>query len=447
MANRRSIAIPFLVAITGVLGYAVFRSGGVVRPDRYVYLLALGLLTLVHSLCVSTAGRAPALDRRLSWPVLLLFCYVAFQLLPLPLSWMRVISPARAELLEALAPVVPGIHSAPLSVDPAGTLTHLLLVAGYTVLFYLVREITWHSRDRLWLPAFPLVLIAALEGALGLVQYAGGDPENAHGTYAKRNHYVALLEMALPFAVMYAIAILRRDPRRSRSSAGPAMKACLGLAGAALILLGVIYSLSRMGFLASLLSLFVIGALTVGWGLASRHKWLALASVAIVMLLSVVFLPPAQLIQRFGRLASEDRLQVWGETLHLVSAYPVFGCGLGAYESAFPRYKVSAPLEAWDHAHNDYLQLLAELGLAGSLIAAALLLVVLSRLIRVLTNHPEPDARYLAIACTGALAGFLAHSITDFNLYIPANAMVLAWILGLSVGLDFSPSLRSERPG
>ena len=44
----------------------------------------------------------------------------------------------------------------------------------------------------------------------------------------------------------------------------------------------------------------------------------------------------------------------------------------------------------------------------------------------------DPGARYLAVAGAGALAAILLHSLADFNLYIPANAMLLAWIAGMT---------------
>jgi hypothetical protein len=48
----------------------------------------------------------------------------------------------------------------------------------------------------------------------------------------------------------------------------------------------------------------------------------------------------------------------------------------------------------------------------------------------------DPEKRYFAVACAGALAAILLHSTVDFNLYIPANAMVLMWIAGMTAGLD-----------
>src|ERR1019366_343 len=87
-----------------------------------------------------------------------------------------------------------------------------------------------------------------------------------------------------------------------------------------------------------------------------------------------------------------------------------------------------------DFAHNDYLQLLAELGLVGFAIGAALAFSVLRMALRRAVKSSDPEARYFAVACVGALSAIALHSLADFNLYIPANAMLLAWIAGMAVG-------------
>ena len=63
-------------------------------------------------------------------------------------------------------------------------------------------------------------------------------------------------------------------------------------------------------------------------------------------------------------------MQVWADTLKLIAAYPVFGCGAGAYAFALPKYQTATPFLTVDFAHNDYLQAIAELGVAGFLIVA-----------------------------------------------------------------------------
>src|SRR6202021_2779989 len=86
-------------------------------------------------------------------------------------------------------------------------------------------------------------------------------------------------------------------------------------------------------------------------------------------------------------------------------------------------------------AHNDYLQLLAELGVTGFLILAALVLPLVATTFRVATKNRDRNVRLLALGCAGSIAAIALHSFADFNLYIPSNALLLAWILGISAAL------------
>jgi O-antigen ligase len=133
-------------------------------------------------------------------------------------------------------------------------------------------------------------------------------------------------------------------------------------------------------------------------------------------------------------LTAEGRIQLWAETVPLIKAYPVFGCGLGGYENAVLRFKTSEPLLTDNFAHNDYLQLLAELGLAGCIILGALAFSLVKAALRVAVMSPDREQRYLGVACAGSLVAILLHSLVDFNLYIPANAMLLAWVGGIIAG-------------
>jgi O-antigen ligase len=425
--------------------YAAFQKGGVWPKDWSVFLLALAVLSGVYWLRTPSSERAPSPARWLGWLLAALPCYAAFQLLPLPLPVLRVLSPARAEVHEGLRGALEAGVFAPLSVKPAATLEHALRIAGCVAAFLLLRELAFRFADRPWRLALPLVAIAGLEGALGLAQfYAEGSEGFAHGTYVNRNHYAGLLEMSLPFAVMYPVAVLRRVESRHRSPAGPALAACAWLAVAAIILLGIIDSLSRMGFVAALASLFLMGALALGAGRRAWRKWAAVGLVGALVVIGFVFLPPDQLIARFGDLAATDeisgdtRVNIWRETLGVIAAFPVFGCGLGGYQSAFFRYKRMAPAHTIDFAHNDYLQLLAELGVAGFALVAVLVVAALWMAMRAAVAHSRPGGRALGLACTGALAAILLHSLVDFNLYVPANAMLLTWIAALAAGLTFS---------
>src|SRR5437773_828797 len=165
----------------------------------------------------------------------------------------------------------------------------------------------------------------------------------------------------------------------------------------------------------------------------------------LLVILGFALFSPGQLIQRFASLSSsenisaEGRLSLWRETRNLIEAYPLFGCGLGGYEAALHKYKVSHALFRTDYAHNDYLQLLAELGVFGFTLTMALAIALLVKALRTHTNSKNIDKRYLALACVGSFVAIGLHSLADFNLYIPANAMLLAWIGGIAAGIHSRP--------
>ncbi len=439
-----------LFLATGVLAYTTFQWGGVVRAGRYQYLLVLGLLAILVSFNRTPDAWPPPSpsDKLLRWAAALLPAYVLLQVLPLPIAALRVLSPARAEAIDALGPVGAKLHFASLSVFPAGTFQYFLLVCGYLVIFLLARSLTWRFRDRRWLVTWPILGIAAFEAALGVWQHAGGlEGPFRWGTYANYNHYAGFLEMALPFAVMYPMAILHRARSGWHRSLAHALRVSSVWALALLLFVGIILSFSRMGFIATLSSLFLMGALLLGttqlgWFTASRkRRWVGIGILAALVLAGFVLLPPQKLIQRFAEfistdgLSSEGRTDLWVETLPLIKASPLFGCGLGGYETAFSRFKVSGVLVTDDFAHNDYLQLLAELGVVGFAIGATLAFSVVRIALRHARKFADAEARYLAVASLGALVAIALHSLADFNLYIPANAMLLAWIAGMTMSL------------
>ncbi len=454
--NWRAVLV--LSVLAGVLAYTTFQWGGVVRTGRYQYLLVLSLVAMLLSFGRSQGDWSPFPGRVLRWTAVLLPAYVLLQVVPLPVPVLRVLSPARADAMDALGPVGAKVSFASLSVFPAGTFQYFLLVCGYMVIFLLVCTLTWRFRDRRWLAIWPVLGIATLEAGLGLWQYFVDAGEQIRwGTYANHNHYSGFLEMALPFAVMYPVAVLHRTHSRWHSSVAPALAASGVWALAVLMFAGIIYSFSRMGFIATFSSLLLMGTLVLGttqlsWVTGSRRRrWVAVGMVPALVLAGFVFLPPERLIQRFAEFVSTDgltangRTELLAETIPLIRAYPVFGCGLGGYETAFSRFKISGVLVTDDFVHNDYLQLLAEFGLVGFMIGAALAFSVVRIALRSAVKSPDPEARYFAVACVGALSTIALHSLADFNLYIPANAMLLAWIAGMTVAVELRAPTMNAR--
>lgn len=429
----------FLLSLTLIVSYAVFQYGGV-TPDWNFCLIALCLLA--PAVWLGPGARlAPPLPPAISIPIGLLVAYVALQLVPMPMSWLRVLSPARADLLSAVNLIDPSQAFAPLSVSPAVTFAHLMRLLAYILVFFLVRETGWRLRERIWRLAMPVIGIAAFEAGLGLVQYFSGAPA-ATGTYVNHNHYAGLLEIALPLAAMLTSVILRRQHTERSDSIPWALLACLLIACSALVFLGLIYSFSRMAILVAIASVAVLAVLSASGGTTGKARSFASAGLLAISLVFVFLAVPSGLLDRFGDkpggqdLTADVRLQIWHETRHLIAAYPVFGCGLGAYASAIQKYRASAPLSLVDFAHNDYLQLLAELGPAGFVPLAVGGIVVFSRLLRRIFSEARTRRRFLAAGCATSLCAIAMHSLVDFNLYIPANAMLVAWVAGIGSALD-----------
>jgi O-antigen ligase len=215
----------------------------------------------------------------------------------------------------------------------------------------------------------------------------------------------------------------------------------------AVFLVAVIFSLSRMGFFCSLGALFVCAVLTLSvraWRIrpAERppllRRLLPIGLVAVVTLVGIVLLPTDPLISRFSDLASGDELtadtraQLWRDTAPLIRDYAATGCGLGTYESCFLKYKTVAPMNTADFAHNDYLQVLAEMGVLGFAAGLVFIFRILAGSGRSVVYAQTVDGRYRAIACVASFTAILLHSLVDFNMYIQANAMLFAWIAGIA---------------
>lgn len=433
-----------LALLSGALAWAVYQQGGVLLRDWNVCLLEISLLALAwrflqgpHSRSTDILRRSPEITRRspditraprmdrLSQALLTLFGFLALlQIVPLPLPILQILSPARASLVAATAPVLGPVSAAPLSATPARTLEHLERLAAYLLVFLLIRDLAWHWRRFPWIPVLPLLAIAAAESVLGLYQSFAQGVVGATGTYVNHNHFAGFLELCLPFAVVYPASRLPASRTRALGAAVVAV----------LIAAAILQSLSRMGVTASFLALLTVGCLTVIGQRRLAKRTLAALLLAAFVLVAWAALPGG-LLARFNRPVFDAdlawRTGVWRDTTHLIAAYPLFGCGLGSYESCFSRYQTVTPTFTIDFAHNDYLQLSAELGLIAFAAGLFFLLLLFLRSARAALTA-DPPRRLIALACAGAFVAILVHSAADFNLYLPANAMLLAWISGIA---------------
>ena len=451
ISNKIGLRVAFGLTTVSLFAAVLLRGG--VYTEQWVWS-AMGVS--VAGLLVASSGPAedyPSRKDGVQWLMAALLVWMVLPLVPLPRAIIAILSRERWSAISAAREFTgQSPHAwAVLSVAPGATMERLLDVAPAMAVFLVTRRLCARWRANAWVLAIPVVAVAWLESALGLLQLgamrvAGGETSVVTGTYVNRDHFAGLLEMAFPLAALGAVALWRKSKAHSGSFAWPVLAAVALLGVGGCLLLGIGFSLSRMGFLATLAAtVLTTGILLVPrtHRFSGRAGWRWFAGVALLVFL-LACLPSSELLGRFGemtagkRISSDARVGIWSDTLPMVAAYKWVGCGLGAYQYAFYRFNVHSPMDTVDFAHNDYLQMVAELGSIGAALVAALALWIAWRVLSVVLWMPASPNWELAVGILGALFAIGLHGLTDFNLYIPANALVVAWLSGMAD----SPGLR-----
>jgi O-antigen ligase len=112
------------------------------------------------------------------------------------------------------------------------------------------------------------------------------------------------------------------------------------------------------------------------------------------------------------------------DTWRIFLDHPFLGTGLGTLQTVFPPYETLYDGKIVNHTHNDYLEALAETGIAGGLCCAWFIGVLLTDSLKRWGRLNNSFAGTLQLSGLIACSGFLVHSLVDFNLHIPANAML-----------------------
>lgn len=440
----------------GVLGLllmgAAIANGGADQFAWNYFLAAIGGLTAVHF----AVAREPKVARcdRLAWIAGASFLgLAAFQLVPLPAEVTAILSPARYEIARAAERLVGPYTILPISSVPNKTILLLLELAGHAAVILLMRDAVLRIREQCWVAALPIVLICTAEAAFAIMQAAAGQAaRDGVGTFDSYDHFAGLVEMGVPFAAVFPFAILGQRGRGESIGGLPAVLAGLSGILAVVMLGGIVVAQSRGGYLATIAGLFVglVLALFAGSDSEDGEKpvWKFVAggaAIAIGIAVLFFFLQSDDLRARFaesGDLQKEGRFQIWQDTSRLIGDYPVFGCGLGAFESCYQRYQTSAIFNVVDYAHNDYLQVMAELGLLGFVVGVVFVGRIVQRAIRGVFRARLAQERYLMAAAVGAMSAMLVHSLVDFNMYLAGNAMAFAWIAGIAAMQASKPRQR-----
>ena len=243
---------------------------------------------------------------------------------------------------------------------------------------------------------------------------SGGLP---FGPYVNRNHFAGFAELVLPLAL---IPLVLGRVRRER---WPVVGLFAVLPVGALFLSASRGGIVSLGAELGVLALVMILRRTMGKPL------LAGAAVLLVALLLVSWLGVGPILQRLStvqlvEVTAGKRAAMRGDTWRIFLGHPFVGTGLGTLQMVYPPYETLYDGKIVNHTHNDYLEALAETGIAGGLCCAWFIGVLLAESLKRLRQLNNSFVGTLRLSGFVACSGFLVHSLTDFNLHIPANALL-----------------------
>lgn len=300
---------------------------------------------------------------------------------------------------------------------------------------------------------FFLVALATAHVCIGAFQFRDGNNfmpfsflersdygRRASGFYICPNHLAGLLEVLGIFAL--SIACWGR---------WPVWVKLLALYGAGVCYLGVLLSASRGGFLSCAASFVTFVALSL-WSLRKTGKQLfikvggiGLAAALLIFIVGDVysnkFLYLNDRVWSANQEANDNRVDLWKAAIQQFQLDPLVGTGSGTYLFYGRQFRSERTGSDPVVVHNDYLHLLAEYGTVGAL---GFLFFLAAHLINgwkdfqrlgpkriAVSARPLSNSFALQIGALSAIAAYIVHSAIDFNLHIPANALLLAFVFGL----------------
>ncbi|NGO38698.1 hypothetical protein G4L39_04725 [Limisphaera ngatamarikiensis] len=394
---------------------------GCVRPQDFLVLqgLTVGLLGL-WGIRLWVERRPELLWPPICWPVLLFLLYALVR------YWTADIeSVARQEWLRVLVygsvffVVLNNLHGQ----EETRWIAFTMIGLGMLISFYALYQFVTDS-NRVW-------------GFVSPYRHRG------MGTYINPNHLAGYLELVTPLAFTYAIT----------SRLSPVVKVVLGYAGL-VMLAGLVVTMSRAGWVSAgvvLLVMFVVLALR------SAHRWVALGLLAVAIAAGWYFLPKSFVLKKRWELVQRDlaegevsdvRPALWRAAVELWRENPWWGIGPGHFDYRFRQVRPASIQNRPDRVHNDYLNTLVDWGVVGAFLVGGMLVCLIVGVVQTwpyvrgtpgdLGGRSSNKFAFVFGASLGLVA-LAIHSLADFNLHIPANALIaVTWAALLSSHLRFS---------
>jgi O-antigen ligase len=311
--------------------------------------------------------------------------------------------------------------------SPYDTRVELQLLIAYLILIHLLTQSylqSRHWRGLMWflmgfgffVCIFGILQHLTFNGKLYWfreVRYGGMH----FGPYVNRNHFAGFAELVIPIAL---VPLVLGKVRRERL--------LLVSLFALLPIVALLLSASRGGIVSFVAELALLFLLLLARRIRSKYALVG-GIVVLSALLAVSWIGGQQVLRRFSsnaavEVTSGKRATMRQGTWRIFRDHPLLGTGLGTLQKVFPPYDSLYDGKIVNHTHNDYLEALAETGILGGLCCAWFLGVLLVTSLKGLGGLGSSLNSAMNLSGLVGCCGLLVHSLFDFNLHIPANALL-----------------------
>ncbi len=344
------------------------------------------------------------------------------------------------------------------SIYPYVSKIELYKIINYVLLYYLVVN-NIKDKGQIKRIVILVVIVGTSLAIYGLYNYFNGiekiytlDKKHYLGmvtsTYVNHNHIAGYFELVIPLAIGLMLAKERLLGRGKVSRISSVILGLvLPLAAAAIMIIALVFTYSRGAWISFLGSMVVFGIIIALWlkilkGWSRPKKWGVFALITLIIISVAIFMPQ-DIKQRattllefkegeFKDMSIQGRLIVNRNTLEMIKDYPILGSGPGTFNLLYPKYRDPRLRTFMNATHNDYLQYAEEMGLFGLGSFILLLVLFFKKSLNLIKTLPDRYLRLLTIGFLVSVSAIAIHGLVDFNLQIPANALLFWIILALS---------------
>ncbi|MCJ7685238.1 MAG: O-antigen ligase family protein [Desulfobacteraceae bacterium] len=311
----------------------------------------------------------------------------------------------------------------------------LILFFNYLIIFYLIIH-TVRTRSQFRQLVYLIIGMAALLSIIGFLKIFYDNPfpwwdytdfqktqDRFSSTYGDPNHLAVYMEMAIPLLLGLFLIGFR------------GIKLFLVIVLTVFLFMPLIFSLSRGGWFGIFTGLLFMSA-ALFFNHHFQLKRLLLTLVIGFFVVSFIVLSSTPVVKRIiitsehmGNLA---RITVWGGMVEMIKDYPLLGTGPGTFPIVYTQYQPPGFDNRYFRGNNDYLQFTSETGLALVPVMAWMIIALFVGGFKKL-NNPSRLVRGVTIGAMSGITAILVHSISDFNLHIPANAILFTTLAAIVV--------------